>query len=93
MIFTRFDPEPLIERGFIYFADFNDYGLLCFDTNDHVEDYDYRIVYIDREDLYEVHPYANNFRELLEADSEKGTRFIEKLNDYYRENDNSGVSG
>ena len=93
LIFSRFVPELLIGKGYIYFADFSDNGLLCFDTNDRVDDNEYKIIYIDHDDLSEIHPYANNFRDLLEADSEKGNRFIEKLNDYYRENDNSGVSG
>lgn len=81
--FESFDPEFLIEKNYIYFADFYDYGLLCFDANEPAENNEYKIVYIDHERLEDIHLYANNFRELLEADSETGNRFIEKLNEYY----------
>ena len=83
-VFEMMEPELLIDRGYIYFADFHDYGLLCFDTNEKRENNEYKIVFIDHEDLEEIHLYANNFRELMEADNEKGNRFIDYLNDYYQ---------
>ena len=92
LVFNCNVPELVIGKGFIYFADFSDYGLLCFDANETRENNEYPVVYIDHE-LGDVHLYANNFRDLLEADDEKGNRFIEKLNEYYRENDDSGGSG
>lgn len=82
-ILEGLDPEYLIERNYIYFADFNDYGILCFDANEPEKNNEFKIVYIDHERLEDTHLYANNFRELLEADSEKGNRFIEKMNEYY----------
>lgn len=83
LVFECMDPEYLIGRNYIYFADFHDYGLLCFDANESVDDNEYKIVFIDHEDYDSIHFYANNFRELLEADSERGNNFIEKLNNYY----------
>jgi hypothetical protein len=82
-VFEYMEPELIIGRGYIYFADFEDYGLLCFDTNQKAENNEYRIVYIDHEDLDDIHVYANNFTELLEADKEAGNRFIDKLNSYH----------
>lgn len=82
-VFQSWEPEYLIGRNYIYFADFNDYGLLCFDANEPRENNEYKIVFIDHEDLETVHEYATNFRELMESDSEAGNRFIERLNDFY----------
>lgn len=82
-VFEMMEPEFIIGRGYIYFADFEDYGLLCFNTNEQAENNEYPIVFIDHEDLDDIHLYANNFKELLEADKERGNRFIEYLNDYY----------
>ncbi|OJJ22820.1 hypothetical protein BKI52_00270 [marine bacterium AO1-C] len=80
LVFEMMEPEFIIDRGYIYFADFSDYGLLCFDANAHQPDNEYKIVYIDHEILEEAHPYADSFIELLESDQEKGNRFIEYLN-------------
>ena len=83
-IFDMMDPEMLIGRNYIYFADFHDYGLLCFDANEPREDNEYKIVFIDHENLEAVHEYANSFKELLEADDEYGNRLIDRLNEYYQ---------
>lgn len=82
-ILNSWDPDYLIELGYIYFADFHDYGLLCFDANCIEENNEYPIVFFDHEDLTTVHQYARNFQDLLESDQERGNRFIEKLNDFY----------
>lgn len=82
-ILNSWVPELLIELGYIYFADFQDYGLLCFDANSKEENNEYPVVFIDHEDLTTVHQYARNFRDLLESDLERGNRFIDKLNDFY----------
>ncbi|MBD0400586.1 SMI1/KNR4 family protein [Flammeovirga sp. EKP202] len=82
-VFEYMEPELIIGKGYIYFADFEDYGILCFDTNHEKENDEYRIVYINHEDLDDIHLYANSFTELLEADEEAGNRFIDKLNSYY----------
>ena len=73
-------PELIIHKGYIYFADFEDYGLLCFNTNEQRENNEYPIVYIDHDDLKEVHLYANNFMDLLEGDEGRGDRFVDYLN-------------
>lgn len=78
------EPELLIDQGYIYFADFNDYGLLCFDTNQERENFDWPVVYIDHEDLETIHEYAENFKDLIESDEEHGNRFIDKLNEMYQ---------
>ena len=82
--FERFDPTYLIERGLIHFADFQDFGLLCFDSNKKRENNEYPIVFVDEGDLLITHHYSNSFKELMTADRETGNRFIMKLNDYYR---------
>ncbi len=85
-IFDLHQPELIIGRQYIYIADFNDYGLLCFDGNDIVKDNEYRIVYLDYIDaeIGGIHEYADNFRNLMESDSEKGNNFIDWLNEYYK---------
>jgi len=83
LVFNSFVPELLIGKGYIYFADFHDYGLLCFDANEVRNENEYAIVYIDHENLEDVHTYASNFYDLLTGDSERGNRFIEYLNDLY----------
>ena len=79
-------PEFVIGKGYIYFADFEDYGMLCFDTRREVENYEYPVIFMHHEDFEDVHVYAQNFLELLEGDAEKGNRFIEYLNDHYNSN-------
>jgi len=83
-VFDSHEPDLIIGKRYIYIADFHDYGLLCFDGNESVPDNEYKIVYIDHENLEDIHVYANNFRDLMEADSEKGNGFIDKLNEYYK---------
>lgn len=82
-ILKNFYPSCLIQLGYIYFADFHDFGLLCFDANSIEENHEYPVVYFDHEDLTTVHYYAKNLRDLLESDKERGNRFIEKLNTFY----------
>jgi hypothetical protein len=64
----NYDSEGLIDQGYIYFADFEDYGYLCFDTNVPRENNEWKVVYIDHEELDVVHDYAENFLALLEGD-------------------------
>jgi hypothetical protein len=80
LVFNSFEPELLIGKGYIYFADFHDYGLLCFDANEVRNDNEYPVVYIDHENLEDVHAYASNFYDLLTGDPERGNRFIAYLN-------------
>ena len=62
---------------------FQDSGPLCFDSNQQRADNEYPIVFFDHELLSKPHPYAENFRALLEAHEDQGNDFIEYLNDYY----------
>jgi hypothetical protein len=82
-IFEYHEPELVIDRKYIYIADFHDYGLLCFDANESIPDNEYKIVYMDHENLDDIHIYADNFCELLKGEPEKGNDFIDKLNQYY----------
>jgi hypothetical protein len=69
-------PEKLIGQGYIYFADYSDWGIVCFDTSRQVqEDGDCPVVMIDHEALYdnptpkeELYPsFAEMMSSLLEA--------------------------
>jgi len=84
LVFQSHEPESIIGRRYIYFADFHDYGLLCFDANESIADNEYKVVYIDHEDLDDIHFYSNNFQELLEGDSENGNNFVDQLNEYHK---------
>ena len=77
------EPELIIGRGYIYFADFEDYGLLCFDTNVKAVNNEYPIVFIDHEDLDDIHLYSKSFKKLMEADKNFGNRFIDYLNAFH----------
>ncbi len=83
-IFKYHEPEQIIGRNYVYIADFHDYGLLCFDANVKTTDNEFNVVYIDHEYLDDIQIYADNFRDLLEADSEKGNDFIDKLNELHK---------
>lgn len=85
LYFEYFEPEYLIEKGFIYFADFQDYGLLCFDSNEKRVNNEYPIVCLDHDDLTTKHFYSNNFEDFMTADRERGNRFVIYLNEYYRQ--------
>lgn len=80
MVFNSWDPDLLIGRKYIYFADFHDYGLLCFDARNPAPQNEYPVVWIDHEDLEVALDYANDFHDLLGSDPERGNRFIERLN-------------
>ena len=83
LYFDFYDPKYIIKRGYIHFAEFEDYGLLCFDSNKKSLDNEYPIVFIDHDDLTKTHFYANNLKELMHADEDRGNRFIIDLNAYY----------
>lgn len=69
-IFKGWNPEFLIERGFIHFADYDGFGdLLCFDTNEKVSENEYPVVYFNHEDLEEPSHMFDSFRDLLESES------------------------
>ncbi|MBK9452941.1 MAG: SMI1/KNR4 family protein [Bacteroidetes bacterium] len=74
--------ESILAGGYISFADFVDSGFLCFDTNFPQEYNEWKVVYIDHENLEVAHDYAENFLALLEGDEETSFRCIDKLNAY-----------
>jgi hypothetical protein len=65
MILNAYPPEFLIGRGLIPFADWLDWGLLCFDTTKECVDNNYSIFLWDHESPFETEKFANNFYELL----------------------------
>jgi SMI1-KNR4 cell-wall len=65
MILDAYPPEFLIEKGFVPFADWEDWGLLCFDTTKESVDNNYPVVLWDHESPFETQIFANNFYELL----------------------------
>lgn len=74
------DPEMIIDKGYFYFADFDDYGLLVFDTNKPAIDNEFEILYIDHEEFEDKYLYAKNFTEFMNFDAHQSNRFIEFLN-------------
>jgi hypothetical protein len=73
-ILNYHEPDLVIGRGYIHFADYYDYGLLCFDTNMPAENGEYPVVYIDHEELDYTQSYADNFQDLLEGKGAMGRR-------------------
>jgi hypothetical protein len=65
MIFDGYPTEYLIEKGFIPIADWNDWGLLCFDTNRNKGDYNYPIILWDHEIADKVQDRYKDFYDLL----------------------------
>ena len=65
MIFDSYPTEYLIEKGYIPFADWSDWGLLCFDTNRSKENNNYPIVLWDHEVEDEVQEQFMDFYELM----------------------------
>lgn len=65
MAFDGYPREFLIDKGYIPFADWYDWGMLCFDTNGKNADFDYPIIMWDHERWDEYEPFSNNFHELL----------------------------
>ena len=49
--FESWEPDELIKKGFIPFADYSDWGIVCFDTN-RMKNNDCPIVMFDHETLY-----------------------------------------
>jgi len=64
-IFNGYPKEFLIEKGFMPFADWSDWGLLCFDTNRNKENSNYPIVLWDHEISDEVQDQYKDFYDLL----------------------------
>jgi len=73
-------PEEIIEKGYFYFGDFSDYGLLVFDTNKLKEENEFEVIFMMHDDFESKYIYANSFTELMNFDENQSNRFIEKLN-------------
>ncbi|GAB4056506.1 SMI1/KNR4 family protein [Spirosoma litoris] len=65
MIFDGYPTEFLIDKGYIPFADWSDWGHLCFDTNQVSGDNNYPIVLWDHEIAEEVEKLYEDFFDLL----------------------------
>lgn len=65
MIFDGAPTEFLIEKGYVPFADWSDWGLLCFDTNRNKEDHNYPIVLWDHEIDDKVQDRYEDFYDML----------------------------
>jgi hypothetical protein len=63
--FDGYPREFLIDKGYIPFADWSDWGLLCFDTNKLSADNDYPVVLWDHERWDEFEPFSENFHSLI----------------------------
>lgn len=71
MTFDLWDPDQVIGKGYIYFADYEDYGLLCFDANCNREGNEFPIIYLDHETLeYEGYYRYESFEDLLKSKNE-----------------------
>ena len=62
MIFDGYPKEFLIERGLIPFANWSDWGHLCFDTSGKNSDHNYPIVIWDHEIPYDNQFFASDFK-------------------------------
>ena len=65
MIFKGFPRQFLIDKGFLPFADWCDWGVLCFDTNTDDGRHNYPVVLWDHEIVDSVTPMSSNFSELI----------------------------
>jgi hypothetical protein len=65
MVLDAYPQEFLLGKGLVPFADWSDWGLLCFDTTQKSIDNNYTVVLWDNEDPFETKPFADNFYELL----------------------------
>jgi len=65
MAFDGYPKEFLIDKGYIPFAVWSDWGLLCFDTNKPAKENEYPIVLWDHERWDEFEEYSDNFENLI----------------------------
>jgi len=65
MIFNGYPREYLIDKGRIPFANWSDWGYLCFDTTANCDDFDYPIVLWDHERADNFEKKYQNFSSML----------------------------
>ena len=66
MIYNGYPKEFLIDKGYIPFANWSDWGLLCLNTNAKGNDYNYPVVLWDHERFDRFEPVYKDFADLLE---------------------------
>lgn len=74
--FDYWEPEELIKKGFIPFADYSDWGIVCFDTN-RMNNNDCPIVMFDHETLYDE---PVTFEELYNSFELMASELLNELN-------------
>lgn len=78
LIYEGYPREFLIDKGYLPFAGWSDWGMLCFDTNTDDDSHNYQIVLWDHEMARKVTPVNRNFRELMSRlDQEESERTFE----------------
>ncbi|MEZ2443353.1 SMI1/KNR4 family protein [Chitinophaga sp. RCC_12] len=65
MIFNGWPLEYMLNKGYIHFADWSDWGALCFDTSRNSANNDYPIVLWDHDRPLEIQEIAPNFFSLI----------------------------
>ncbi|WP_299611358.1 SMI1/KNR4 family protein, partial [uncultured Aquimarina sp.] len=75
--FNYWEPEELIKKGFIPFADYSDWGIVCFDTN-RMNNKDCPIVMFDHETLYDE---PVSFEELYNDFKSMARELLNELNE------------
>lgn len=65
MIFNGWPHEYMFNKGFIHFADWSDWGALCFDTNRNSSNNDYPIVLWDHDRPLEIQDVSPSFFDLI----------------------------
>ncbi|GEP90002.1 SMI1 / KNR4 family (SUKH-1) [Chitinophaga terrae (ex Kim and Jung 2007)] len=63
-IFEGYPTKYLLDKGYIPFADWSDWGLLCFDTNRNQQDHNYPVVLWDHELADEVEDRYDDFYDM-----------------------------
>ncbi|SHL72101.1 SMI1 / KNR4 family (SUKH-1) [Chitinophaga jiangningensis] len=65
MILDGWPHKYLIDKGYVHFADWSDWGALCFDTNRKTEDNNYPVVLWDHDRPLEIQEISQNFTSLI----------------------------
>lgn len=65
VVFSENTQPCLLDKGYLPFAHWSDWGYLCFDTNRNTENHDYSVVLWDHENADEVQDFAEDFASLL----------------------------
>lgn len=63
--FNSWPQELLINKGYLPFVRWSDWGELCFDTNQNVKDNEYPVILWDHDDWLVFKPFSENFEKTL----------------------------